>query len=170
MAQISTDGKCSTFALHLRKPNNAIWLHDYPECALWAPSFTVIVWHERAESWSTPNREGSEWLWSSLWIGSCSVYLWFIFPASDPGLAHDLAVQVQRCLKQTKTDCLYNNSLMDLRFRPRSVDLKGFASLTDSWDAACQSEQRLMDVWLQVGHPDQRWPVSPAHVHGCLLQ
>lgn len=29
MAQISTDGKCSTFAVHLRKPNNAVWLRDY---------------------------------------------------------------------------------------------------------------------------------------------
>lgn len=63
MTQISADTKCSTGALHLRKPNNAIWLHDYPECRLRVPSFTLIVWHERTklEGWELSKSHFLDW-------------------------------------------------------------------------------------------------------------
>lgn len=93
MTQISADTKCSAGALHLRKPNNAIWLHDYPECRLQVPSFTLIVWHERTE------REGWE-------LSEIHFLDWFRFRDAIKHIISE--VGLARCISQA--DCLLYRS------------------------------------------------------------
>lgn len=135
MTQISADTKRSTGALHLRKPNNAIWLHDYPESRLRVPSFTLIVWHERTE------REGWE-------LSKIHFLDWFRFR----GAIEHIISEVGLARRISQTDCLLCHCwrylgdwlrVKTVRFRVNGV----WWMLGSKWVILTRGDQSALAVW-----------------------